>query len=89
MERSMKRTARIGFATALLMGGATLAVAQNGPPTGGYQPVRWNPNLYYNYSNYYAGPYCVPFYYLAPHYYPGDYPGAPAYRYMSWVCWRY
>ena len=46
MERSMRRTARIGFATALLMGGATLAVAQNGPPTGAYQPVRWNPNLY-------------------------------------------
>jgi hypothetical protein len=84
MERSMKRTARIVFATALLMGGAPLAVAQNSPPTGGYAPVRWNA-----YYNYYAWPYCAPSYYLAPYYYPGDYPGAPAYRYLSWVCWPY
>jgi hypothetical protein len=84
----MERTARIAaLVTALLMGGTALAVAQNGPVTAGY-PVRWSPNLYYNY-NYYAWPYCAPFYSLAPHYYPGDYPGAPAYRYMSWVCWSY
>jgi hypothetical protein len=86
----MKRTVRIAFATALLVGGATLAVAQNGQPTGGYQPARWNPNLYYGYYNYYyAQPYYAPFYNLAPHYYPGDYPGAPAYRYWGWCCWRW
>jgi hypothetical protein len=31
----MTRTARIGFAAVLLLGGATIAMAQNGPPTGG------------------------------------------------------
>jgi hypothetical protein len=36
MEKIMTRTARIGFAAVLLQGGATIAMAQNGPPTGGY-----------------------------------------------------
>jgi hypothetical protein len=36
MEKIMTRTARIGFAAVLLLGGATIAMAQNGPPTGGY-----------------------------------------------------
>jgi hypothetical protein len=36
MEKIMTRTARIGFAAVLLLGGATRAMAQNGPPTGGY-----------------------------------------------------
>src|SRR5215472_16574659 len=83
MEGSMKRTAWIALATALLMGsGATLAMAQ--PP--------WNPNY-----GYYARPYGGPLYNLAPHYFPGDYPGAPAYRYWDrccywggrWGSWRY
>jgi hypothetical protein len=46
MEKIMTRSARIGLATALLLGGTTIAMAQNGPPTGGYPPPRWNPNLY-------------------------------------------
>src|SRR5215467_12616584 len=52
MEKIVTRTARIGLAAALLLGGATMAIAQNGPPTGGYPPARWNPNLY----GYYAYP---------------------------------
>ena len=43
----MARSARIGLAAAFLLAGATVAIAQNGPPTGGYPPARWNPNLYY------------------------------------------
>jgi hypothetical protein len=83
MERSMKRTARITLATALLIGGgATLAMAQ---PLG-------HPN--YSYYVWYSD---GPFYNLAPHYFPGDYPGAPAYRYWDHCCywagrwgyWRY
>jgi hypothetical protein len=79
----MKRTTRIALAAALLVGsGTTLAVAQ---------PL-WNPNY-----SYYAWPSYGPFYNLAPHYFPGDYPGAPAYRYWDTCCywggrwgyWRY
>jgi len=77
----MKRTARIALATALLVGGATLATAQNGPP--GYLPAR---NLYYN-SYYYAEPCYGRFYNLVPYYWPGDYPGTPVYRYLA--CWGY
>jgi hypothetical protein len=57
MEKIMQRTARIGLAAALLLGGATIAMAQNGPPTGGYPPARWNPNFYGHYGyhhRYYA-----------------------------------
>ena len=56
MEKIVTRTARIGLAAALLLGGATMAIAQNGPPTGGYPPARWNPNLYghYGYTRHYA-----------------------------------
>jgi hypothetical protein len=55
----MTRSARIGLAAALLLGGTTFAMAQNGPGTGGYPPARWNPNLYgyYGYYNYYPQPY--------------------------------
>jgi hypothetical protein len=79
----MKRTARIAaVAAALSLGGAALAMAQ--PP--------WDPN----YSSYVWPPY-GPFYNLAPHYFPGDYAGAPAYRYWDHCCywggrwgyWRY
>jgi hypothetical protein len=45
-EKTMTRSARIGLAMALLLGGTMIAMAQNGPPTGGYPPARWNPNLY-------------------------------------------
>ena len=86
----IKNSARIGLAAALLLGGATFALAQIGPPTGGYPPARLHPNLYYGYYNYYyAPPYYAPFYSLAPHYFPGDYPGAPAYRFWGWCCWSW
>ena len=53
LEKVMTRSARIGLAAALLVGGATIATAQNGPPTGGYPPARWNPNLYgYHHRHY-------------------------------------
>src|SRR5262249_20802351 len=72
VERSMKRTARIvGLATAFLIGGATLAIAQP-----------WDARY-----GYYAVPSYGPFYNLAPHYFPGDYPGAPAYRYWDRCCY--
>jgi hypothetical protein len=45
-EDHMTRSARIALAAALLVGGATIATAQNGPPTGGYPPATKNPNLY-------------------------------------------
>jgi hypothetical protein len=83
----MKRTAQIALATALLIGGATLATAQGGPPTSGYLPARWKPNLYSNHYDYYGPPCYGRFYNLAPYYYPGSYPGVPAYRY--WPCWGY
>jgi hypothetical protein len=57
LEKIMTRSARIGLTTALLVGGATIAMAQNGPPTGGYPPARWNPNFYGHYGyhhRYYA-----------------------------------
>jgi hypothetical protein len=76
----MKRTAQIALATALLMSGASFATAQNGPPTRGYRS-----GLYYGYYSYYGPPCYGRFYNLAPYYFPGDYPGAPAYRY--WACW--
>jgi hypothetical protein len=53
LEKIMITLARIGLAAALLLGGATFAIAQNGPATGGYPPARWNPNLY----GYYHYPY--------------------------------
>lgn len=74
-EKTMKRTAQVGLTMALLIGGATLALAQNGPP-----------NLYNAYDNYAASCHGR-FYNLAPYYWPGDYPGAPAYRYLA--CWGY
>lgn len=76
----MKRTARNALATALLISGATLATAQNGPPVRAY---RWKPVLNYDYFNYYGPPCYGRFYNLAPYYFPGDYPGAPAYRYWA------
>ena len=48
----MIRSPRIGLAAALLVGGATIAMAQNGPLTGGYPPATKNPNLYGYYGGY-------------------------------------
>jgi hypothetical protein len=69
----MTRLARIGLAAALLVGGATTAMAQNGPPTGGYPAARWNPNLY-GYPGYYG----YPRYHHYYAYYP-VYPAVPGY----------
>src|SRR5215468_3435200 len=41
LEKIMTRSAPIGLAAALLVGGMTIAMAQNGPATGGYPPARW------------------------------------------------
>jgi len=46
MEKIMTRSARIGLAAVLLLGSAALAMAQNGPATGGYPPGTKNPSLY-------------------------------------------
>jgi hypothetical protein len=61
LERIMTRLAQIGLAAALLVGGATFAIAQNGPPTPpGYPGAAQNPNLYghrhygYYHRHYYA-----------------------------------
>ena len=86
MEKVMTRLAGIGLAAAFLLAGATFAMAQNGPATGGYPPTRWNPNLsgYYGYNGYYARPrYALgtPYYvlgYPVPHYGP----------YRPWRDWR-
>ena len=63
----MKRTAPMALAIALLVGEATLATAQNGPPPGIFLPVRWNPNFYANQYNYYGPPCYGRFYNLAPY----------------------
>jgi hypothetical protein len=78
LEKIMTRSARIGLAAALLVGGATMAMAQNGPPTGGYPPARWNPNFYGHYGyhhRYYA--YYPRYYPIAGYwdYYRTDWPG--------------
>ena len=71
----MTRSARIGLAAALLVSGATIAMAQNGPPTGGYPPARWNPN-FYGYHGHHHGYYAYyPRYYA---YYP-SYPTVAGY----------
>jgi len=60
----MTKLAQIGLATALLVGGATFAMAQNGPPTPpGYPGAAQNPNLYgHRYHRHYG-------YYHHRHYY--------------------
>jgi len=78
----MKRTARI----------AAVAAALTGRSCAGHGSASVDPN----YSSYVWPPY-GPFYNLAPHYFPGDYAGAPAYRYWDHCCywggrwgyWRY
>src|SRR5262249_43357118 len=45
MEKMMQRTARIGLPAALFLGGATIAMAQNGPPPRGYPPAPWEPEF--------------------------------------------
>jgi len=40
----MRKTARIGLAAALLLSGASFAMAQNGQPTGGYPGVAGGAN---------------------------------------------
>jgi len=81
----MTRSARIGVAAALLLGGITFAMAQNGPATGGYPSARKNPNLY-GYSGYYARPRYAPYYCRTPYYVLG-YP-VPHHGYIGWCGWR-
>jgi hypothetical protein len=86
LERMMKQIPQIALATALILGGTTFALAQNGPATGGYPPAAKNPNLGYGYYDYYAPGYAEP-HYGTPYsyggysyYYPGynyGYPEAP------------
>jgi hypothetical protein len=78
LEKIMTRLARIGLAAALLLGGAAFAMAQNGPPTGGYPPATKNPNLY-GYYGYYHHPYYHHRYYGYHPYYHHRYHGY--YRY--------
>jgi hypothetical protein len=75
LEKIMTRSARIGLAAALLVGGATMAMAQNGPPTGGYPPARWNPNFYGHHGHHHGYYAYYPRYYA---YYP-SYPTVAGY----------
>ena len=78
----------IALAAALIMGGTTFAMAQNGPATGGYPPAAKNPNLGYGYYDYYPGP-AQP-YYGTPYSYGGysyDNPGY-TYGYTGAPGWR-
>jgi hypothetical protein len=81
----MTRSARIGLAAVLLLGGVTFAIAQNGPATGAYPPGTKNPNLY-GYYGYYARPRYAPYYCRTPYYVLG-YP-VPHYGYRGWCFWR-
>ena len=90
----MTRSARIGLATALLLGGVTFAMAQYGPATGGYPPGTRNPNRYgyydhNDYSGYYARHRYAPYYsyYCQTPYYVLGYP-VPHYGYKGWCFWR-
>jgi hypothetical protein len=66
----MTRSVRIVLAVALLLGGVTFAMAQNGPDTRAYPPGTKNPNLYGYYGDYhyYARPRYAPYYREAPYY---------------------
>jgi len=90
LGKIITRSARIGVAAALLLGGVMLAMAQNSAATGGYPSARKNPNpyrYYYGYSaGYYARPYYDP-YFCRPPYYVLGYP-VPHYGYMGWCGWR-
>jgi hypothetical protein len=81
----MTGSARIGLAATLLLTGASFAMAQNGPATGGYPPAAQNPNFYghYGYYRYYGyyGYYAPPRRYgLGPPYWVLGYP-VPHYGY--------
>jgi hypothetical protein len=80
----MTRSVRIVQAVALLLGGVTFAMTQNGPANGAYPPGTKNPNLYGYYGDYdyYARPRYAPYYREAPYYILG-YP-VPHYGYMGW-----
>ena len=82
-------TRSAGLAAVLLLGGATCAIAQNGPATGGYPPGARNPYGYYGYSDYYARPRYAPYYsyYCRTPYYVLGYP-VPHYGYRGWCGWR-
>jgi hypothetical protein len=79
VEKIMTKSARIGLAAALLVGGATIAMAQNGPPTGGYPPATKNPNLYGYYGGYHHRHHAYHHRYYA--YYPRDHHHRHWYRY--------
>jgi hypothetical protein len=84
LERMMKQQIpQIALAGALILGGTTFALAQNGPATGDYPAAARNPNLGYGYYDYYAPGYAQP-YYGTPYSYGGYsyyYPGYPGYTY--------
>jgi len=82
------KSARIGLAGALVLGGATLATAQNGSPSRWYPPGV-NPYGYDGYSSYYARPRYAPSYpyYCRTPYYVLGYP-VPHYGYKGWCFWR-
>jgi hypothetical protein len=83
LEEIMTRSVSIGLAVALLLGGVTVAMAQNGPVTGTYPAGTKNPNLYGYYGYYdHARPRYAPYYLQAPYYVLG-YP-VPHYGYMGW-----
>jgi len=71
----MTRSARIGVAAVLLLSGATIVMAQNGPPTGGYPRAGWNPNLY----GHYGYPHRLYAYYPPYYAYYPVYPTVPGY----------
>jgi len=85
----MRWMAQFALATALLMGGATLAMAQNGPATGGYPPAGENPNFYGSRSTYdyydYDGPRYGHPYRGRPQYRLGS--PVPSYGNWGWRDW--
>jgi hypothetical protein len=71
---------QIVLAIALILGGTTFALAQNGPATGDYPPAAKNPNLGYGYYDYYGPGYVQP-YYGTPYGYGGYSYYSPGYTY--------
>jgi hypothetical protein len=87
LEKIMTGLARIGLAAALLMGGVTFAMGQNGPATRAYPPGAKNPNPYDYYGDYGDYGNCGrPRYALRTPYYVLGYP-VPHYGYRPCRGW--
>jgi len=85
----MEKSARIGLAAVLSLGGVTFAMAQNGQATGAHARTKYPHHSAYGYPSYYAQPAYAPYdsYFCRTPYYVLGYP-VPHYGYRAWCRWR-